>query len=738
MSPFVRTSTTCLALICVSFPSTQACGPWLPNRYLERGGKLIREAPEFFWELEAKQIAKDFPTPCKVAIPMMAKQGEDDRVFPDPKGQTDEADLADFDAALAAKKIASSEAAVARGQHLAARAALRSAMPPDRLPKELPGEFAEYHRGALAFIRKDVAAAEMVWTQLLARPASERPYRSTWAAFMLGKIALEAGQLNEAVKWFEQVRELARQGFADSLGLASSSLGWQARAELKRDGLEAAAGLYLQHLASGDLSAVDSLITVAQTAESEREDLARMAANAGLRRVFTAYVLTRLMPPSYVRGDAKPSNQDISMRWAAALEKAGMERVEDAERLGWAAYSEGHFDEAARWLKRARPGTGLALWLEAKLAFRAGRLKAATEAMAKALPLVPQVQELEASPLLEYPEMPLPRAAGDLGLMQLGRGEFLSAFRAFNSGGLWADEAFVAERVLTIDELMAEVRKGFLWNPHKDARTTFTEHPSFDTTDAESYRDWLERTHTGEGQFIVPADLRTALKLRWLLARRLTRLGRYAEAGPFFPRQMRGRFDEFVTALRRGEDAQLPAKARAAALWTAAQIMRSDGMELRGTELEPDGFIWNGDYEVDDVRTERLVGKFGVTKWETAQIAGETSTKERREIEPLAVPATPAERMRLSKNRVEPDVRFHYRFLAADLAWRAAKLMPDNSEETARVLNTAGRWLAARHEDAADRFYQAIESRCAQTKLGRAAIDLHWFPSPPETTAADQ
>ncbi len=739
MSPFARTSTACLALICVSFPGTQACGPWLPNRYLERGGGLVREAPEFFFELELKQLAKDFPTPFKVAVPKKTKQADDDRAFPDPKGQTDAADLADFEAALAAKKTAPSEGAVARSQHLAARAALRSQSPPDHLPDELRGEFADYHRGALAFFRKDAEAAQTTWTQLLALPAPERHYRSTWAAFMLGKLALEAKQPDESVKWFEKVRELAGQGFADSLGLASSSLGWQARAELSRDGLEAAAGLYLQHLASGDLSAVESLVAVAQTATEEGRELARAAADAGLQRIVTAYILTRAMPPGNARADdAKPSAEDISMRWAAALEKGGAERVEDAERLGWAAYSEGHFDEAARWLKRARPGTGLGLWLEAKLAFRAGRLKAATDALAKALPLLPQVQELEASPLVEHPEMRLGRAAGDLGLMQLARGEFLSAFLAFDSGGLWADEAFIAERVLTIEELLQTVRKGFPWSVENDVQTVLIEQRSYDGDDDELYRDWLERTHTGESQFAVPAEIRTALKIRWLLARRLTRLGRYAEARPFFPRQMRARLDEFATAHRRGGDAKLSAAARAAALWQAAQITRRDGMELLGTELEPDGFIWNGDYKIDDVRAERLAGKFTATRWETVQRDGFQHMEARHETKPLAVPVTPSERARLLRNRVQPDTRFHYRFLAADLAWRAAKLMPDNSEETARVLNTAGRWLAARHEDAAERFYQALESRCAKTDLGRAAIKIHWFPAPPEGAESDQ
>ncbi len=50
-------------------------------------------------------------------------------------------------------------------------------------------------------------------------------------------------------------------------------------------------------------------------------------------------------------------------------------------------------------------------------------------------------------------------------------------------------------------------------------------------------------------------------------------------------------------------------------------------------------------------------------------------------------------------------------------------------------LNEIGSWLMNRDEAAADRFYQAIERRCAQTNLGKAAINRHWFVPLSETVA---
>jgi hypothetical protein len=75
-----------------------------------------------------------------------------------------------------------------------------------------------------------------------------------------------------------------------------------------------------------------------------------------------------------------------------------------------------------------------------------------------------------------------------------------------------------------------------------------------------------------------------------------------------------------------------------------------------------------------------------------------------------------------------PEKRFHYRYRAAELAWWAASLLPNESEETARILHTAGGWLKARDPQAANPFYQALVLRCGGTELGRAAAKVRWFP----------
>ena len=126
-----------------------------------------------------------------------------------------------------------------------------------------------------------------------------------------------------------------------------------------------------------------------------------------------------------------------------------------------------------------------------------------------------------------------------------------------------------------------------------------------------------------------------------------------------------------------------------------------------GTELAPDWSIHGGAYD------------WGLN-WEDRLSHGH-DTK-------LNAP-TAQELERATQNRPDPDARFHYRYQAASLAWEAAKLMPDNCDETARVLCTAGTWLKLRDPDTADLFYKALVRRCRKTAIGEQADWMRWFPA---------
>ncbi len=128
-------------------------------------------------------------------------------------------------------------------------------------------------------------------------------------------------------------------------------------------------------------------------------------------------------------------------------------------------------------------------------------------------------------------------------------------------------------------------------------------------------------------------------------------------------------------------------------------------MELLGTEVEPDWQVHGGNFEVGVTVTNRI----------SLQVSNVLAT-------------TTAEIERATQHGVTPDRRWHYRYRAAALAWEAAQLLPDNSDETARVLCVGGTWIKYRDPTAADVFYKALVRRCRKTAIGAEADRIRWFP----------
>jgi hypothetical protein len=268
------------------------------------------------------------------------------------------------------------------------------------------------------------------------------------------------------------------------------------------------------------------------------------------------------------------------------------------------------------------------------------------------------------------------RALAELGRVCLARDEATEALSAWIEGGHAEDAAYVAERVLRLDELRAYVDEHC---PDSGVRAD----------------EMLDAT---------PAALRT--EIRYLLARRLARFGQGEAAEVYFPENLRGVYHAYMSDVRTGFDLDRPTAERAEAFWRAAQAVHNHGMALLGTELDPDWAIWDGAYE--------------------SSPTGDLRTGEARLTGGVWAP-TPAELKRLSEHAV-PQQRYHYRYRAADLAWWAASLLPNDLDETAGILSEAGNWLKNRDPQAAQRFYQALVIRCGHTSLGLAAAQEHWLP----------
>ncbi len=731
MSRFVKLLATVGTAFCL-VGGLHATGYFGPNIYLDDGGKNVEGSPEFYWGLEVRRISRDFHPPEKLVVSKEAAQiNEEEERTKKTSENTTETDLKDFDSAVQEARIKPADAAKAKEQHKQARAALDATASgtPTPLPAEFDSEFADYHKGAAAYLNQQWDEARAAWKNLLKRPEQDRHYRTVWAAFMLGKVALKEKDFPTAAQWFQRTRELAKNGFADSSGLAAESYGWEGRAEWKQDHPETAAPLFMNQLALGDDSAVVSLKALIpdrepvegmlnygpefedrqswndeqKRAEEEKEisKLKAAAQNPLLRRLVTVHILATASTPDLYADETgnKPVNR--CARWLNVISDLRPGQLDDAEYLGWVAYNNGDYKGAAHWLELSKGDSAAALWLKAKLQLRAGKFADATNTMARAVEIMKtspgytsrEGEEWTTGDLFSQGEHWgfASTASGDLGGLQLARGDFVQALDVLFKGQLWEDAAFVAERVLTANEL-------------------------------KQYVDALPKTEPPkEGE-----DYNK--KLRYLLGRRLVREDRYDDAKQYLPPPYDKVLEKYVQALKDGANEKLSKTERAHAWFTAAWLARYDGMELMGTEGAPDAFAESGSFEMPDLAKERRTGAYQTVAYDKEGKASyDGNGNPKMKSVPAFLKASAKEVQRLNTNKIAPDIRFHYRLIAGALAMKAAALLPDNSEELADVVNQAGMWVKDRDQKVGNRYYSVIDHRCAKTKIGQTDRAKHWF-----------
>ncbi|MCE9636339.1 MAG: hypothetical protein K8T90_11605 [Planctomycetes bacterium] len=645
----------------------QACSPWFPNQVISDRGEQLQSLPALQFDREMARIPKpDIP---------------ESKLPPKFDALTDVEDVRDVEAALRAR----GDAADSRRRTVAAlrvwRANLREVAERQerrdwerRLkypvtvaqqtaptpPAGLPAAFDLYLRGAAAWAVGDVAAARTAWRAVVALPPDERRPRAVWAEYMLGRSLVDEKPA-EAIAWFTSLRELVRNGAPDPLGLASAAVGWEARARYRSREFVRALTLYQ---AQGDSS---SVLTVLRTAFTRPEWVQDVAADPLTRRLGTVYVVTRGGP----RGcDELDPESDIVRTWLGAIESVAAQSVADADRLAWISYAAGDFDGARRWLARTTTRSPLVPWVEAKLLLREGRLQEASGRLAEAARGFPSDEEWGDVQYDgdddKYGISPALRLLAENGAVELRRGDFVASLDLLVKAGDWLDAAFVAERVLTVDELREFVA---------------ARHPRAEGSPSVSVWE--------------PSDTISSAALHYLLARRLARAGRWADAMPHYPEGIRAKAQTYVAELAAGRDAARARDARTSSLMAAARALRQDGIDLIGTETAPDWAAVGGSFELGDDA-------------------------------PDAVP--PEIAARAAAAAVTPMKRWHYRYLAMDLAWEAAALMPDEDVATAAWLREAGCWVAWHDPKGADRFYKALIRRCGTTALGREALAKKWFP----------
>ena len=610
-----------------------------------------------------------------------------------------------------------------RAEHAGEEGPPRVASPPGlAVPEGLPAGLGEYLRGAIAWHAGQHDQAIAAWQNVVQAGGKSR---SVWAAFMLGRAHMPK-DAEAAVSWFHRTRELAAMpGMDDSRFLAAESYGLEAQVELSRANHVQAIQLYLMQLAAGDDTAAISLRDVlvrALTAkggngeDADAQALAAMDALAGdarARQVVTAWLVSEGGP--LVGRPLQPTDEMVEHWLKRMADRPNLAALEPGV-LAWLAYRSGDVEAAKTWTSRA-PGTDLtADWVRAKLHFDGGRLaegQAILERLLRAVPadevwdgIFDNLADSQAEPFAPHRHI-----AGELAILFVQRGSYAEALALLMKDGYWVDAAYVAERLMTVQELKAVVDAQYpataaVYRPDEVSPPATRPADGEESDRGEALRaQWARRID--QAAKTKPADrpgLRAA-QLRYLLGRRLIREGKAPDALPYIPPRWRPRLETYVSLLADGRKDQSARAEAGRALWEAAKIAKADGMELMGAELGPDWTVCEGGTFYDDPAAIR------------ATHAGE---------EPLG--PTSDELARLKASAPNPDRRFHYRFVAADLAWEAAALLPDESPETAAVLHTAGCWLSSADPQMALRYYTALVRRCGATDVGKRAKQIKWLP----------
>ncbi|AKJ04199.1 hypothetical protein [Archangium gephyra] len=501
-----------------------------------------------------------------------------------------------------------------------------------------------YQSGAKAFHAGHWDEASARFLEVLALPGEERRRFSTFAAFMLGRMAGAGTEQEEAWRRFAEVRELVRQGFEDPLGLAVASLGEEARLLLREGNDAGAISLYAEQAAHGSEIGAVSLLFVARAIAQDEARLPRVLKAPLGQRLMATYAWTRGEELRWMDG-AMPLP-----RLMEAL--AAVPGLAGADRLAASAWRAGRFDLAERFAGQEK--TPLAAWVKAKLALRRGDKAAADQFLAEAAEGFPELENWELRSWT-HPMRPRVRVGGERIILALLRGDFPQAAEHALKTCSWPDIAYVTEQVLTVEELQRFI-------------AAHASGPEFQCKPEPGV--WVEENERKD----------VGAQLRLLLARRLLRGGRGQEALEYF----RGTTWEeparkYVEALEQARSAWRDLD-EAQALYSAARLARSAGMELMGTEVAPD-WTW-------------LAGSFEVNHWSLEVQQPAEGSPARAILGELPLNSE-AERARLAANAPPHTLRFHYRSTAAELAEKAAARVPPRSQAYAALLCHAARFVSS-------------------------------------------
>ncbi|MBQ7251104.1 MAG: hypothetical protein IJS32_00695 [Kiritimatiellae bacterium] len=569
-------------------------------------------------------------------------------------------------------------------------------------------QFYLYALGRAQLLADATLSSPPAWRELLALPEADRKERTVWV--LHGQV-LAAEDFAAADSRLHALRAACDAGFTDTCGLEAAIL----RRLLLRDSDLGLRWLPLFLAAYGDtphrpsakpLLDVHGMLEIPHAferatglAERERALLGRVADEFAVWRRASWRDRNRRLGAAL---SADPVGREILCILDDGLDDPSPRDVPEespllsADRAAYRAFARGDFGTARALLRYAPADSLLRLFLEARFARMDGERRIAADLLRRWLEVFREsggdawcdfAVTGEGLDPREVPDEGLawPRyVAGILGTVCVEEGDFVEALGVFaGDASSWLDAAFVAERCLSAGELAACL-------------------PDIEAALAERGND---------------PDF--AGRLENLLARRYMRLGKPDEAGEWFARAAEetrkalaahgGEFAGWQSEVRR-EHAEKPlamwkvrqatAKRayaetdpdkRAAAFVDLARIERAAGMELYGTELEPDVAVEAGQYGCSGVSFDSV----RLPWW------------------------------RIHDRERFPDTRWHWRKRAAETARRAAAMAAGEGVK-AGALILAGTFVHA-DEAAANEAYRML-SDLPTHPAGAYAREKHWLP----------
>jgi hypothetical protein len=463
---------------------------------------------------------------------------------------------------------------------------------------------------------------------------------------------------------------------------------------------------YLKMPMRGEGNAVNSSYRLASRLCDE-PDLSAYVHDPDLRRLITLYLAAGGSNNTDYRMSHAEA-REVSAAWLDALAKADVDLGFDLVRIAMLQHRTGRWQECLKTTRRLPVDEPMAMLLASRCSLR---LNGDIDVSRKILDVaggaqttVP-VRDLSKAPGHAIPEEDFTehieltektklrqRTEGERAMIELAQGRFAEALDFFAKGDYTEETSFVAECVMTIDEL-----KAFVDQRRKAAPAGTTKGPAID-----------DRFPTKK-----------------ILASRLFRAGRLEEALDYVSPEIKAQANNYVLFMRLAERTDIADRTKADAYWRAALIVHQIGEEILHASF---GLDWTGGGDE---------GKWyvGYNLLPLKRLQPDSATRIT-----LITSPTKEEALRVQTwlaEHIEKPVRSERdaSYAVFDLALKAARSLPHNDPAGGQILQFAGNQLKFVEPKAANPAYVLLATRFKQTPYGEHALKRHWFskerPNPP-------